>query len=280
MVIHIGPPKTATTSLQNFFMSCSNERFIYLGINQPRAAKKTSDIFEWVVNGKSSQIRTQLESALSKKKNVVLSEEMLVFHQEHSSITEKLHRLHTLLGDFDPIICFATRDLSTVLFSYYVEVFHLLSRKLQLSFSKFQTSRYCDCYRYQHLVTTMREIGFRRFHSFPFRSLVDGQLMLSDVIGIPLNSSDVEVKLGKANSTSEKNKGCLVYRRGFMEEILSQEHGTLEIFRGNNPIIRLARRCLKSRKLVQLAQTPILKELQLQYEADLRFLESVSTDSR
>ena len=43
LIIHIGPPKTATTSLQHFWLKLNAPGFKYLGIIQPRGQESTGD---------------------------------------------------------------------------------------------------------------------------------------------------------------------------------------------------------------------------------------------
>ena len=86
VVVHIGPPKTGTTSLQYYFQEFTHPDFFYLGVHQPRKELKNdlySDIYNYCCNAKPAnttklnRIHKDLKIMLKTYQIVFISEEIL-----------------------------------------------------------------------------------------------------------------------------------------------------------------------------------------------------------
>lgn len=125
--VHLGLPKTATTTLQHdFFPYIDNSRYIYLGVEQPRS-KKSDVLYEMICNAVNNdqgmlEARQELISRLNQGKSLIISEEMFVVSTTTSTWQVKLKRLANLLFDVEYKILVTVREPVSAMFSFYVEL--------------------------------------------------------------------------------------------------------------------------------------------------------------
>lgn len=137
--VHIGLPKTATTTLQmDFFPALQGETIHYLGVIQPRNIRVQENLYIAVCEAISSgllidEARGNLKAALSSGSRLILSEEMITVSQPNVSWRTKLENLSKILCDLDYTIILTVREPTSAIFSYYIELYRQFS-KTGLSF--------------------------------------------------------------------------------------------------------------------------------------------------
>lgn len=127
--IHIGLPKTATTTLQvDYFPHVDNQRYIYLGVTQPRGNKSDSlyyDLSKAINNGQdiiaaNRKLKIRLRD---EKKSLILSEEMFTVSDTSVSWQSKLSYLAMVVDGIDARILLTVREPVSAMFSFYVELY-------------------------------------------------------------------------------------------------------------------------------------------------------------
>jgi len=129
IIVHIGLPKTATTTLQSdFFPVFVNDFIEYWGVCQPRGKRGQSNayfnFYRAVDTGlRVGEVRKELELKIAQGKTVIFSEEMITVSSTTSSTwREKLKNLGNILKGLQYDIVVTVRDPIPALFSYYVEL--------------------------------------------------------------------------------------------------------------------------------------------------------------
>lgn len=181
--VHIGLPKTATTTLQiDFFPNFSGCNIGYLGVFQPRTEQQ-SDLYKSISAAVStglliSEARTKLKCLLDTSGYFVLSEEMFTVSDRSASWRVKLKRLNEILGELDYAILITVREPVSAMFSYYVELFDQFSTtgKCFLELAKYDERM--QIYHYGKLTDAVFGC-FERDRVFvkQFEEVVDGQLV-------------------------------------------------------------------------------------------------------
>lgn len=129
--VHIGLPKTATTSLQkDFFEKLPSKRFSYLGVLQFRKERIQHTEFKkfsYFLNSNkgADDIKEMFTSIINKGKDVVISEEMIVV----GDWRQKIKNLKEILKGFNYHILITIRNPLDGLLSYYYELNHLFTQK-------------------------------------------------------------------------------------------------------------------------------------------------------
>ncbi|NVK75228.1 MAG: hypothetical protein HWE24_17295 [Oceanospirillaceae bacterium] len=213
LVIHIGSPKTSTTSLQSLLESLDIEGFMYGGCLQPRSAKRpslVSDIHRSIVNRDKDSIKELSDSikvALESKEIVLLSEEMFLVHENRMGVKEKLQELYDLIGDLRTEVLITVRNPSKGLPSLYQELYSNLPKDLQEDFSKFCYSDYALSFRYPELDMLLKDLGFKNIRYVSFDSLVSGNLTLGSFLNSTLEQFNFALSLPKLNEGAKDITG-------------------------------------------------------------------------
>lgn len=101
IIIHIGPPKTATTSLQMAFEQIKHHKFQYGGVFQPRN-RNTGSLCDRIYSDCSNKnvnpsfidcAKKELTTLVDEGKTILISEEMFLLEQDGTSIRAKIKRL-------------------------------------------------------------------------------------------------------------------------------------------------------------------------------------------
>jgi hypothetical protein len=180
--VHIGLPKTATTTLQaEFFPSIANKEIVFLGVYQPRSETQDQlfvDIYEAINSGHSLDkvnelIRVKLLSGMS----LIISEEMITVTQDSVTFNTKLEHLSRLLNGLDYQIILTVREPVTALFSYYVERYD----EFRLRHMGFMDAALNDesmyIFHYKKLVNSiLTNFDKRRVHVYRFEDIINGRL--------------------------------------------------------------------------------------------------------
>lgn len=204
LIIHLGPPKTATTSLQHFFQEQNFSNIEYLGIKQPRGKSGdsfTSKLYEKVI-GVDTELNLSELKQLTKEKNVILSEEMFLVQSSKISWKDKLRNLKDILNDFEVIIVIVAREPISAIKSYYQELYYSINKEDFPTINHFALSEYCEIYDYKKLAEELNKIGFNDLKLLDYDKLISGHYRLEDL----RIDNDSLIKLGHQNKTFKKDE--------------------------------------------------------------------------
>ncbi|EMY80666.1 hypothetical protein pgond44_10984 [Psychroflexus gondwanensis ACAM 44] len=227
LYVHIGPPKTATTSFQYYFIENKIENLTYQGVKQPRVTNDDSIckiLYNDVIN-KTYDIDVNFIEKTLKKSNVLISEEMFLVEQNQLSWKDKLKYLSNLLGQFDPVILIVLRNPIDSIRSYYQELFYNLDKSKIKSINDFALSEYCSIYDYSYLISFIYQQGFNNIELLKYERLIKGKYKLNEVFNLV---SD-EIMILSHQNKSIKNKGKFYAKNNNLRKTLI--HYTPSIFR-------------------------------------------------
>ena len=167
IVVHIGPPKTATTSLQYALKEITNPNFYYGGVLQPRNCLQYFDLgkqlYYLVVDKKQrfdeDLFLQRLRDIADKYSVVLLSEEMFLVFQQDCSVEEKLSRLCGLLSEFDLTLLYTYRNPNSAIPSLYQELYDRLPSEYVDNYSRFVESNYSVVYDIEYVKQIVNKFG-------------------------------------------------------------------------------------------------------------------------
>lgn len=140
--VHIGLPKTATTTLQvDYFPYVNNDEYQYLGVFQPRSQKVQEPMFRQIVsairlgNGIEDANQTLKRRLTADKRSLIISEEMFVVGSEELTWQEQLYNLSKILSGIDHKVLITVREPVSAMFSFYVELYERFQKK-EIPFSE------------------------------------------------------------------------------------------------------------------------------------------------
>lgn len=207
--LHIGPPKTASTSLQIALQCADLNGIHYAGVWQPRAEfdNTLTDYFHArrnpdVDTGISKEVAvSNFQNIISSGKSIFISEEMLVVGRSKFQILERLENsINFFQRDVGiPVqILMTLREPGQAIPSYYQEIFKFLPVSLASDFNAFCRDERNFCYDYaaisDHVVKCGASVGFLEFDE-----IASGSLDLQKVLGrIP--EKDLVLKIGRENT--------------------------------------------------------------------------------
>ena len=212
LYIHVGLPKTATTTLQESFFSNIDEKIAcYAGVFQPRSNLQ-SDIYNKFIDAVSfgsniGLLNSEIDNYIKSCSAMILSEEMVLISQPHASWREKLSNLSKLVTNIDYEVVLTVRQPEVALFSYYVELMPLIlkgSRQLH-SDSQFYSfavnDKRMEIFHYKTLLGELSDLfDVDRVSFFKFEDVIgsgmDGFYKLFDLESIncenrPLEKSNI-----------------------------------------------------------------------------------------
>ena len=202
--IHIGPPKTATTSLQVAAERLRDNRYFYAGTLQPRDRNSGSiaqQLHQACLSGdkKGHQAAEKLREECDFGKLVFLSEEMFLVHSGNVSWQQKLTELHSFLVDAPVTILLTLRKPTDALPSLYQELFRGVPLVQKLSFSSFCRNDYANCFDYDFLLSEISSAGFQRVRLIDFTRLTSPSLSTSEVFGLDTDMAVNTLDVGWEN---------------------------------------------------------------------------------
>lgn len=140
--VHIGLPKTATTSLQKYLSNEKHsDKIKYIGVNQPRNSGKENDLYNSFIEYMNSQTFEALskrrshceilieQSFESTNKPLFLSEEMISVDNIGLTWQTKIERLSALLGRYPHKVVVTIREPISALHSFYIELYKSVKSK-------------------------------------------------------------------------------------------------------------------------------------------------------
>lgn len=179
--VHIGLPKTATTTLQADFLPRIAEGNIeYLGVCQPRESKEQQKVYQKFMAATRSgkdlpDLRSLLEHRMESGKTLILSEEMILVSTQKATWREKLANLKAILEGYNYELIVTVREPAAALFSYYCEMYPQLGN-LRHSFTECALHHEAmQIFHYKKLVSELfRHFEVKRIHGYKFEDLVAG----------------------------------------------------------------------------------------------------------
>lgn len=286
LLLHIGPPKTATTSLQYLLSDPSLQSVRYRGVQQPRTPDDRSiaaDLYRACQDPNTSKasfltIRQRISSELEETPYLFLSEEMFLLHSRHCSVGRKLQTLADITAPFNSKVIFAVRETSAAIPSFYQEIYPNLEPEFQQKFSLFEQSPYTEPYRYRLLVETLVDCGFSDIHWFNFDQFVKGNCRLAEIIGEPMcEGLDQFIQPKNWHQSRTSHGKRVLVRKNLFEKCINKVLRHLPVPLGNNRV---------SRSLVNFARSLTATRAELQvsamtqsgFQSDVTFLKQLRWD--
>lgn len=177
--VHIGLPKTATTSLQaDLFPHLSDEGIQYAGVFQPRFDRPQTKFFvdfynSFTSSNNTNQLRDILNHHLNTGESIILSEEMITVSNYPATWPVKLRNLSEILEGMNYRLIVTVREPASGMFSYYIEQYAIFmqTRKSFLDAAMFDESMHIFHYK------KLFEVLFRYFEkdrifSFRFEDII------------------------------------------------------------------------------------------------------------
>lgn len=193
LFVHIGPPKTATTSLQVALEGLTHARYSYAGTFQPRE-RNSESLSQRLLQAVSDELEPadlarlrfdldQLAAFVDKGGVALLSEEILSLNQPEVPFSVKIGRLTAMIVKMPVTILVTLRDPVDALPSLYQEIYHALSLELQLDFARFCNDERAICYDYPRIAEILARGGLAAIRWLDFISIENGTLSTADVFG-------------------------------------------------------------------------------------------------
>lgn len=186
--LHIGPPKTATTSLQVALETLEHPDYVYGGTLQPRdrnAGSLANDLHLALLEDAHAGARAveALGKLLAAGKTVMISEEMLSLEQRGITTAAKIGRLGVLLKGLPTTVLITLRQPAEALPSLYQELYRGLPRDMQRDFPLFCSSGRAACFEYERLEVQLASAGLREPRWIDFDDISHGRLTTQNVFG-------------------------------------------------------------------------------------------------
>jgi hypothetical protein len=192
IIVHIGLPKTATTTLQtDLFPNISSDYLYYPGVIQPRDSTQHNFFLQFcnAVNSVNSisEFRMELEQILSNSKTILISEEMFTVSSSSATWRNKLENLSAILAGFDYKIIFTVREPVSAMFSYYCELYSVFIKDKYLYLNLTENEYFMECalhrdemkiFHYKEL-TTQLFLNFERerVYAFKFEDIINKNIV-------------------------------------------------------------------------------------------------------
>lgn len=212
LYLHIGPPKSGTTSLQYALERIQHPRFIYGGVYQPRQRNQNSlanrlhHALKEDDQGAGIEVQEEISSLVGAGKHVVISEEILLLTQGERTWPRKLTMLKKWFKDIPTTVIISLRDPAEGVPSLYQELFNGLSLRHKISFRSFCESEKAHCYDFSRVREQLDQLGFHQVRYVSFDSVRKGRISSGDLFGDRDILQMVEIPIGHANA-GEKGKG-------------------------------------------------------------------------
>lgn len=206
--VHIGLPKTATSTLQtDVFPKLQDERLKYLGVDGDRKEGKSSEIYYQFMDavesgGEIESIRSKISDSL-RECDLLLSEEMLTVSSAMVPWQVKLDRVAEILSGFDYTVIVSVREPVSALFSYYVELYPRFAKMGFVESAMSHNDMFI--YHYEKLLQKLNQAyGFERLHFVRFEDIAQNNI--EPLIRLLKGNREYgEIKYGRHNSRVKEN---------------------------------------------------------------------------
>jgi len=226
VIVHVGLPKTATTSLQvDFFPELESKNVCYLGVRHPRNGTSQNSLFECfvesLITGDVEIIRAELFRLLSEGKVIILSEEMITVSLNNLSWRTKLKNLSRILDGMNYSLLLTVREPVSAMFSYYVEI---LSHKQKIGKRFIDVAKHderMEIFHYGKLADELiSDFDKERVLVIKFEDLINGKLegLAKNIAGV--NNSFSSSKISKLNDKKKSKDYVYTGERTTVADIL------------------------------------------------------------
>ncbi len=231
LYLHIGYPKTATTSLQDYFFSQLTE-VEYIG--KPYKREWQKNLYDIIFKGSKINLKIQ-----SKSKKLIWSEENFLKFQfyKDNAIIKRLEKIKNIFFGYEIIILITLRKHSDLLKSTFqqfqeeliknkINVFELSSKNQNSNLNENYISfiEMFDFYNlYQNLLKLFNK---NQIHFLFYEKLVENENKFLNEINQILNLETKNLILKKKNQTNQKYKFSHVIKRflKYLIKILKKKH--------------------------------------------------------
>lgn len=206
--LHVGPPKTGTTSLQLALQQLALPRLHYVGVSQPRADFENADIRLLSAISKGTvtfaseparTLRSTLEERITSGDTVVISEEMFVVANDEATIRKQLRNVVEFLGGLPLTAVVTLRDPRAAIPSYFQEIYSSLPIGLTRNLDSFARDGRNFCYDYFALCEFIEALEVD-IQLADFNRIAAGSASLAVILG-PNCDIDGDLNFPKANSS-------------------------------------------------------------------------------
>jgi len=219
LILHLGPPKTATTALQIALIEKSGD-YIYGGAAYPARDKAdmASRLHKMCLFGPEDPEAAQnspigeISEHLATGRDVLISEELFLVDGARATYVEKLSRLAELVAPLSPTVLLCLREPLEGVRSLYQELYAGIPLKEKLSFDAFIQSPQAEVFAYGDLANRLETLGFTDIRWVRFEDLVQGRVCYSDILGRPMEPDEL-LRLPVANASRVAGQGATRRRR-------------------------------------------------------------------
>lgn len=177
--VHIGLPKTATSTLQiDVFPKIDRSKITYLGIYQPRKNIQNpifSSFMKAIYSGiEVDYIKHLLTEELKKGKNLLISEEMIVV----GDWKQKILNLARIIKDFDYQLIITVREPAEAMSSYYVELYHIFKKEKSTFYNTALYNGFMKVFHYKYFIQHLLKYFEKdRINIFKFEEIIKGNIL-------------------------------------------------------------------------------------------------------
>lgn len=209
--LHLGPPKTGTTSLQRWLVSNKGDAYTYAGSRQPRVKYDKKDlshaIYKWAKTEfpdalLKKKLRSRIETRLKKSDHLILSEEMFLHRPRWQ---RNIENLKDILDGYQVKISICIRELRAVIPSYFAETYFKLPESLRDDYEAFSKSKWVGMYHPESVYGCLLNIGFNPndIHFFLFKDLTNERLTLNEIFDVNVSDERWNTKITLAHDNKK-----------------------------------------------------------------------------
>ncbi|WFM70000.1 hypothetical protein [Halomonas sp. CKK8] len=210
LYLHIGPPKSGTTSLQLAFDKINHPQFVYGGVYQPRdrnAGSLANRLHQGLKEQESRLLQgvaEEVRSLVAQGNQVMISEEMLLLTQGPKKWRKKLDDMRELFNDIPTTVIISLRDPLEGVPSLYQEIFSGLPLRYKINFSRFCESDIASCYDFDCVQKELSVIGYDDIRFLSFDGIRKGNISSADLLGENDILKISQIPIGHANAGDKK----------------------------------------------------------------------------
>jgi hypothetical protein len=200
LLIHIGPPKTATTSFQ-YWLADNQENYTYIGVFQPRYSKENivyNNFWKFFIGTLTLQELIDCINNIETKEILMLSEEMILV----TNWENKISKLKELESFFDVYLSYCYRNSNKAIPSYYAEIHSTLPKKMKGDYELFVNDIRFKAYDLEYLTSIINS----KLNIFTFDDLVKGNLTLNKMFKLNIDDDNFNLNIFLKKENSRVNK--------------------------------------------------------------------------